>query len=292
MFGSALVGFLLAQCLRWAPVARGHVVVTYPGWRGNNLAVTDDFPYGMQWAYPCGGLEVTKNRTHWPLNGGAVAFQPGWFTGHETALIYINLGLGEQPSDYSWPIAKLYLEGPTDNPYPGTVCLPKLDLPAEVRRRIRSGDLATIQVVEAAKHGAGMFSCADIIFTDDESAVPEVNEENCFNSTGIRVSGVAVLGTAELPSACAGLGPRSNAEPTSRGADTCSQGGVWGWDCDGTNRSHLFSTLSSSSQAPTATQSPPPADNGARGVARGMRGAVTAAFPMFAVSVLLLPAVF
>lgn len=182
---STLYGFFLAQCLYWAQVARGHVVVTYPGWRGNNLGITDDFPYGMQWAYPCrhltdprrfsvpvcellttgrtlpnpgGGLGVTRNRTHWPIDGGAVAFQPGWFTGHDTALIYINLGLGEQPLNYSWPITKLFIDGPSDSPYPGTVCLPKLELPAEVRSRVRSGDLATIQVVEAAKHGAGMFS--------------------------------------------------------------------------------------------------------------------------------------
>jgi hypothetical protein len=72
--------------------------------------------------------------------------------------MYINIGLGEQPDNYSWPITRFLLRGPTDNPYPGTVCLPKLSLPADVRSRIKSGDLATIQVVEAAKHGAGLFT--------------------------------------------------------------------------------------------------------------------------------------
>jgi hypothetical protein len=54
-------------------IARAHTVITYPGWRGNNLhtngtvpednpealGITYDqngtaaFPWGMQWMYPC-----------------------------------------------------------------------------------------------------------------------------------------------------------------------------------------------------------------------------------------------
>ncbi len=30
-----------------------HSVITYPGWRGDNLITNDTFPYGMQWMYPC-----------------------------------------------------------------------------------------------------------------------------------------------------------------------------------------------------------------------------------------------
>ncbi|KAK4151232.1 hypothetical protein C8A00DRAFT_17350 [Chaetomidium leptoderma] len=162
MFNLYFQGFVLAQWLQWATLVQGHVVLTYPGWRGNNLITNDEFPFGMQWMYPCKCLPYSPrgstNRTHWPINGGAVAFQPGWFTGHENALIYVNIGLGEHPDNYSWPITRLYLEGPTDNPYPGTVCLSSLPLPEAVRSRVTSGDLATIQVVEAAKHGAGLFT--------------------------------------------------------------------------------------------------------------------------------------
>ncbi|KAH6617634.1 hypothetical protein F5144DRAFT_596597 [Chaetomium tenue] len=154
----------LALCLQLAGLTQGHVVITYPGWRGNNLGRTDEFPFGMQWMYPCGGLPVTTNRTHWPIGGGAVAFQPGWFTGHASALIYINIGLGEQPENYSQPIVKFHLQGPTDNPYPGSVCLPQLTLPDDVRKQVKSGDLATIQVIEAAKHGAGLFTCPNFPF--------------------------------------------------------------------------------------------------------------------------------
>lgn len=39
--------------LAFAAVALGQSVLTYPGWRGNNLVTNDTFPYGMQWMYPC-----------------------------------------------------------------------------------------------------------------------------------------------------------------------------------------------------------------------------------------------
>ena len=44
-------------------VTLAHTVITYPGWRGDNLITNgtvgvddyqpDTFPYGMQWMYPC-----------------------------------------------------------------------------------------------------------------------------------------------------------------------------------------------------------------------------------------------
>ncbi|KAK4654028.1 hypothetical protein QC762_400500 [Podospora pseudocomata] len=192
--------FILTTVL--AHVAQAHVVVTYPGWRANNLVTNATFPFGMQWMYPCdtgqkgGGVSPTTNRTYWPISGGAVALQPGWFQGHETALIYINLGIGEKPENYSFPLTKFYINGPTNNPYPGTVCIPKLDVPGTVwSTRIKSGDRASVQVVEASSHGAGQFSCSDIIFTDDPALVPQVNETNCFNSTEIKVSSVYLPGT-------------------------------------------------------------------------------------------------
>ncbi|KAL1838123.1 hypothetical protein VTJ49DRAFT_3002 [Mycothermus thermophilus] len=204
MSPSLLQTLVLTHCLAVAAVA--HVVITYPGWRGNNLHITDDFPFGMQWAYPCGGLQETTNRTYWPLDGGAVAFQPGWFTGHLTALMYINIGLGDKPDNYSWPVTKFYLRGPTNNPYPGSVCLPKLDLPENIRNRVKSGDRVTMQIIETMSHGAALYSCADVILTDDPSKVPPVTEQNCFNATDISLSDVAVLGVDELPAACSGAG--------------------------------------------------------------------------------------
>ena len=99
----------------------------------------------------------STNRTKWPVNGGALAFQPGWFPGHATALIYVNLGFGETPPNMSHPVVSPFqITGPTNNPYPGTVCLPQVPLPANIS--VSPGDYATIQVVETAKHGAALYN--------------------------------------------------------------------------------------------------------------------------------------
>ncbi|KIV91302.1 hypothetical protein PV10_05853 [Exophiala mesophila] len=182
--------------------ASAHTVLTYPPWRGDNLfsnGTVDDteglgvldigtggrlYPYGMQWMYPCGGMPISTNRTKWPVKGGAVAFQPGWFTGHSTAFIYINLGLGTIPQNLSLVMLNgVQIIGPTRDPYPGTFCFPQVPLPAGVN--VQPGDNATIQIIELAAHGAGLYNCADITFAEPED-VPEVNETNCFNSSQLR----------------------------------------------------------------------------------------------------------
>lgn len=48
------------------------------------------------------------------------------------------------------------LLGPSNSPYPGTLCLPQVPLPAGTK--VKEGDLATIQVVELAQHGAALYS--------------------------------------------------------------------------------------------------------------------------------------
>ena len=109
-----------------------------------------------------GGIGTTTNRTYWPTTGGAIAFQPGWFQGHQTAFLYVNLGFGTDgpdngPMNMSNPmVAPFQLLGPSKNPYPGTICLPQVPLPTGAV--VKAGDLATIQVVELAAHGASLFS--------------------------------------------------------------------------------------------------------------------------------------
>lgn len=118
---------------------------------------------------PGGGLGTSRNRTYWPTTGGAVAFQPGWFQGHETAFLYINLGFGTDgpdngPKNMSNVMQPVFqLRGPTRNPYPGTVCMPQVPLPAGAQ--VKAGDLATIQVVELAVHGAALYSVCHFIST-------------------------------------------------------------------------------------------------------------------------------
>lgn len=118
-------------------------------------------------------------------------------------------------------VPQFQLLGPSNSPYPGTVCLPQVPLPANVK--VKAGDKATIQVVELAQHGAALYSvsfpssffrsprslflrslssvcacvcvggtrkltasvwqCVDIIFAEPgDPKINEVNESNCFNS--------------------------------------------------------------------------------------------------------------
>lgn len=47
MLSSQLIALALAA------VTSAHTVISYPGWRGDNLVTNASFPYGMQWMYPC-----------------------------------------------------------------------------------------------------------------------------------------------------------------------------------------------------------------------------------------------
>ncbi|MCJ1258071.1 hypothetical protein MMC24_005901 [Lignoscripta atroalba] len=128
-------------------------------------------------------MPSTTNRTKWPVTGGAIAFQPGWFPGHSTAFMYINLGEGTIPQNMSLPMLPVFeITGPSKDPFPGGVCFPQVPLPANFTARV--GDNATIQIVETAIHGAALFSCVDITFAEPED-VEEVNETNCLNASHI-----------------------------------------------------------------------------------------------------------
>ncbi|KAI9731858.1 MAG: hypothetical protein M1818_007723 [Claussenomyces sp. TS43310] len=138
-------------------------------------------------------MPTTTNRTNWPLLGGAIALQPGWFQGHATAFFYINLGFGTDgptggPPNMSNPMVPVFqITGPSKGPYPGGFCLPQVPLPANTT--VKVGDNATIQVVEVAIHGASLYSCVDITFAEPED-VAEVNSSNCANSSDIGFNNV------------------------------------------------------------------------------------------------------
>ncbi|KAG9193317.1 hypothetical protein G6011_03352 [Alternaria panax] len=196
---------LVLVAATWS-LAAAHTVIVYPPWRGNNihtngtLSDTDPtipdgslginyhndtgtygFPYGMQWMYPCGGMPMSQNRTKWPLKGGAISIQPGWFPGHSLAMFYINMGFGNEPLNYSHTMLPVFqIQGPSNQQYPGQFCLPQVPLPANYTPQV--GDNATIQVIELAQHGAALYNCADITFAEPED-VPEVNKTNCVNTT-------------------------------------------------------------------------------------------------------------
>lgn len=161
-------------------------------------------------------MPTSQNRTKWPLKGGAVSIQPGWFPGHSSALFYINLGYGTEPLNYSHNAVPVFqITGPSNLEYNGSFCLPQVPLPANYTPQV--GDNATIQVVETAQHGAALYNvswtkatslcrfanldqCADITFAEPED-VPEVNSTNCFNSTqpGQQIGFEVVYATTSSP---------------------------------------------------------------------------------------------
>lgn len=102
-------------------------------------------------------MPMTTNRSLWPVTGGAVGLQPGWFSGHSSAFFYINLGEGENPLNYSLPMVPVFqIKGPSNSLYNGSICLTQVPLPKDFNAVI--GNNATIQVIETAQHGAALYN--------------------------------------------------------------------------------------------------------------------------------------
>ena len=102
-------------------------------------------------------MPMSENRTKWPVTGGAIGLQPGWFSGHAQALIYINLGEGSNPGNYSLVMQPMFgITGPSNLLYEGSICLPQVPLPANFTAKI--GQNATIQIIESAQHGAALYN--------------------------------------------------------------------------------------------------------------------------------------
>ena len=110
-------------------------------------------------------MPQSNNRTFWPVDGGAVSIQPGWFPGHDKALFYINMGIQERgqlaPSDLSHSLLPPFqILGPSAQEYPGQFCLPQVPIPANMSLGV--GDNITLQVIESAQHGAALYNvCND-----------------------------------------------------------------------------------------------------------------------------------
>ncbi|CAK4031018.1 Hypothetical predicted protein [Lecanosticta acicola] len=226
----AAMSALLLVIIAAVQLVRAHTVITYPGWRGNNLHTNgtlpeDDpttvginyikendtwsYPYGMQWMYPCGGMGMTTNRTKWPFGGGAVSVQPGWFPGHSKAFFYINIGITEQgqkaPPNYSHPVVSPFqVTGPNNSEYGGQFCLPQVRMPANLSLAV--GDNITIQVIETAQHGAALYSCVDVTLANPED-VEQVTPQNCYNSSDLGFE--LVFTTEALSSSAVSLAARS-----------------------------------------------------------------------------------
>lgn len=150
-------------------------------------------------------MPTSQNRTKWPVGGGAISLQPGWFQGHATAFIYINLGLGSTPPNMSHPMVPPFqIVGPSNDPYPGTICLPQVLLPTGVSPKV--GDLATIQVIETAKHGAALYNVFSLFFfslfatsSHDKANLQNVNSAPTSNSPNQKTSQKSPATIASTP---------------------------------------------------------------------------------------------
>jgi hypothetical protein len=82
--------------------------------------------------------------------------------GHATAMLQVNLGMGTDgpdggPLEMSHQIVpKFGILGPSNNPFPGTICLDQISVPTDIG--VKAGVNATIQIVMSAQHGAALFS--------------------------------------------------------------------------------------------------------------------------------------
>ncbi|KAK0266266.1 hypothetical protein LTR48_002369 [Friedmanniomyces endolithicus] len=134
-----------------------------------------------------GGMPQTTNRSSWPISGGALSVQPGWFPGHSKAQVYVNIGIQEMgalaPPNMSHPVVPPFeITGPSNDNYPGQWCIPQIGMPANVSLQV--GQNITLQVIELAQHGAALYSCVDLTLVEDGSSeVETVTPENCYNST-------------------------------------------------------------------------------------------------------------
>ncbi|KAK2839325.1 hypothetical protein FQN49_006250 [Arthroderma sp. PD_2] len=150
-----------------------HFRVEYPYWRGNS--------FKTQYTRPCGGVNVTTNRTQWPVDGGAILFKPT----HHWALTYVNLGLGDNDS----VIFDTTLVPGFNQTGNGTFCFPKISIPADLG--IQDGVNASLQLVQVSEGGSSLYNCMDITFSSSPANV--LAQELCVNSTG--VGGVAISST-------------------------------------------------------------------------------------------------
>jgi hypothetical protein len=65
------------------------------------------------------------------------------------------------PPNMSHPVVKAFqIDGPSNDAFEGTICLPQVPLPENISFQI--GDNITIQVIELAQHGAAIYNVSPL----------------------------------------------------------------------------------------------------------------------------------
>jgi len=156
-----VIAFLLAFYIQ---LVSAHFTLEYPYWRGDS--------HETQWLRPCGGINVTTNRTEWPLDGGSLRAH----FGHPWAITYVNLGLGSDDT----VIFNISLVPGFNQTGNGTFCFPKLPIPTD--KGITAGTNASLQIIQLSALGSALYNCADITFSDNATVL---ESSQCTNSSGI-----------------------------------------------------------------------------------------------------------
>ncbi|KAI1985424.1 hypothetical protein LOZ53_005058 [Ophidiomyces ophidiicola] len=192
---------ILLILLGFLQLASAHFRVDYPYWRGDS--------FSTQYTRPCGGVNVTNNRTEWPLDGGSIRFSPS----HKWAFTYVNLAIGNDDT-MIFNISLVPVFNQTGN---GTFCFPKVKLPSGLS--ISAGTNASIQVIQASELGSSLYNCADITFTENARTL---GNYQCQNSTN--VGGVAIGGSMSMPS---GTSPSKPTASGSSAAGSLASTSTW-----------------------------------------------------------------
>jgi hypothetical protein len=100
-----------------------------------------------------------------------------WNSSHESALTYINLGLGGAA-----PTFNISLHGVYNETGAGVTCLTDVGAAVLPALNLTEGQQASIQVVTISSSGASLYNCADITFS---AHAPPVDPGLCANSTGV-----------------------------------------------------------------------------------------------------------
>ncbi|KAK4135883.1 hypothetical protein BT67DRAFT_433275 [Trichocladium antarcticum] len=189
-----------------AQLAQAHFGVDYPPMRYNTLGSSKNTTYS-QYTNPCAGVPgnlSTAPRTDWPLTGGSLQLD----LHHHWTYLFINLGLGPDVSNFNYTLTAPFWNV-TGN---GTLCVPKLALPADLP--VRDGSRGSIQVVTVGDDGSALYNCADVTF---RAGAKELDAGKCETSAGVSYAPV-VAPVVE--------GPKSGAE--ARGVGVGVLAGVMG----------------------------------------------------------------
>ncbi|KAL2174132.1 uncharacterized protein P884DRAFT_230797 [Thermothelomyces heterothallicus CBS 202.75] len=164
-----------------ACLAHAHFGIEYPPMRGDTLSSHANETWS-QWTNPCAGVPSNltgRPVTPWPLTGGSLKLD----LHHPWTYIFVNLGLGSDVSNFNYTLTRPFWNE-TGN---GTLCVPRLELPADLP--VRDGSPASLQVVTVGEDGNALYNCADIVFREDAKVL---SGDECKNSEGVTFAPVAV----------------------------------------------------------------------------------------------------